>query len=375
MPSSRAAVLVVSPSAVYSSRRSEPTLPDITGAGVEADAHLEAFVQALLAQPAVEPVQPVEHVARGRERAVGVVLLLQRRAEHGHDAVAHVGDERAAVVEDRLAHRGQVAVQRRDDLLRLERLGERREAAQVAEHDGRLRARRRGARPRRLEDLVDDGLGHEAGERVARLLALERDGQAVDARRGQRSRAMPASDGVDDRDDRAVVEQRAARRRGTRRARRRRSPSARPVRIRSAASGASSAEHDEQQRVHPPRNRAAAGSRRARSRSRWPGSRGPASRVAGGRGLVKVLQRRARWRRRRRTCRARRRGSNLPLSTSDEAEVRHGAARAGVVDPGAVARRAAGLAVRAARAPPRPGTSRAVDRTARGGCARRRRSS
>ena len=30
MPSSRAAVLVVSPIAVYSTRRSEPTLPDIT---------------------------------------------------------------------------------------------------------------------------------------------------------------------------------------------------------------------------------------------------------------------------------------------------------------------------------------------------------
>ena len=124
MPSSRAAVLVVSPSAVYSSRRSEPTLPDITGPGVEADAHLEAVVQVALAQPLVEALEPVEHVARGGERAVGVVGLLERRAEDGHDAVAHVGHERAAVVEDRLAHLGQVAVERVDDLGRLERLGE-----------------------------------------------------------------------------------------------------------------------------------------------------------------------------------------------------------------------------------------------------------
>ena len=62
---------------------------------------------------ALKPSRRVEHVARGGQRAVGVVVLRQRRAEDGHDAVAHVGHERAAVVEDRLAHRGQVAVQRR----------------------------------------------------------------------------------------------------------------------------------------------------------------------------------------------------------------------------------------------------------------------
>ena len=40
-------MLVVSPIAVYSIRRSEPTCPDITRAAVEADAHLEALAEAL----------------------------------------------------------------------------------------------------------------------------------------------------------------------------------------------------------------------------------------------------------------------------------------------------------------------------------------
>ena len=57
--------------------------------------------------------------ARGRERLVGVVVGRDRRAEHGHDPVAHVGDERAAVVEDRVAHLRQVAVEHVDHLLRV----------------------------------------------------------------------------------------------------------------------------------------------------------------------------------------------------------------------------------------------------------------
>ena len=186
MPSRRAAVLVVSPSAVYSRRRSEPDVARHHRPAVEADAHLEAVVQALVAQPAVEALHPREHLAGGLERPVGVVGLLQRRAEHGHDAVAHVGHERAAVVEDRLAHLGQVLVQRLDHALRLERLGEAREPAQVAEHDGRLAAH--AAEPHAVgvgQHLVDHRLGHEARERVARLLALERDREAVDGAGGQ----------------------------------------------------------------------------------------------------------------------------------------------------------------------------------------------
>ena len=174
--------------------------------GVQADAHLEAVVQLLLAQPAVERLHPPEHVARGLERPIGMVLLLQRRAEDGHDAVAHVGHERAAVVEDRLAHLGQVAVERLDHALRLERLREAREPAQVAEHDRRLAAH--AAQPDAVgggQDLVDHGLGDEARERVAGLRALEGDREPVDAPSRQ-DRQHAGDDRVDDGDDRAAVE-------------------------------------------------------------------------------------------------------------------------------------------------------------------------
>ena len=154
----------------------------------------------------LKPLHPVEHLARGLQRTIGVVLLLQRRAEDGHDAVAHVGHERAAVVEDRLAHLGQVAVQRLDHALRFERLREAGEAAQVAEHDRRLAAH--AAEPdavSRGQDLVDDRLRDEAREGVAGLGALEGHREPVDARRGQ-DRQHAGDHGVDHGDDRAVVE-------------------------------------------------------------------------------------------------------------------------------------------------------------------------
>ena len=114
MPSSRDAVLVVSPIAVYSTRCAEPTLPAITGPAVEADAHAEAGLVALLVEPGVEALQArAHHLARRDERPIGVVGLVDRRAEDGHDAVAHVGDQRAAGGEDRLGHLVQVEV---DDL-------------------------------------------------------------------------------------------------------------------------------------------------------------------------------------------------------------------------------------------------------------------
>ena len=195
MPSRRAAVFVVSPSAVYSRRRSEPTWPDITWPLLRPMPILKPSCRPSCAQPLVEALEAVEHVARGGQRAVGVVVLRQRRAEHGHDAVAHVGHERAAVVEDRLAHRGQVAVQGADDRRRLERLGERGEAAQVAEHDRALALHAAEADPvGAAQHLVDDGLGDEAREGVARLLALEGDGDAVDRgrwRAARRSRRAP----------------------------------------------------------------------------------------------------------------------------------------------------------------------------------------
>ena len=110
IPWSREAVFVVSPIAVYSRRRSEPTLPETT---------MPVFRPMPILKPSLTSCsrshafhlgsRSREHLARGRERAVGVVGLLDRRAEHGHDPVALVGDERAAVVEDRLGHLLEVA--------------------------------------------------------------------------------------------------------------------------------------------------------------------------------------------------------------------------------------------------------------------------
>ena len=50
---------------------------------------------------------------RGRERAVGVIGLRERRAEHGHHRVADVLHHRAALGEDRGVHLGAVRVEHR----------------------------------------------------------------------------------------------------------------------------------------------------------------------------------------------------------------------------------------------------------------------
>ena len=64
-----------------------------------------------------------------------MVLDLDRRAEHGQEAVAAIGDERAAVLEDRVARLVEVVVEGVDHELGRAVLGERSEAAEVGEHD------------------------------------------------------------------------------------------------------------------------------------------------------------------------------------------------------------------------------------------------
>ena len=176
--SMRAAEFVASPTAVYSTRRSEPTLPDITR---------PEFRPMPMRNPDPRSCSRSQALKRGRrtvsisralaERAVGVVVLGDRRSEHGHDPVAHVGDERAPVVEDRVAHLAQVVVEHFDHPVRGQRFGERGEAAQVGEHDGPLALHPAEAQPRvgARENLVDDVLGHEAREQIAHPLALEGD--------------------------------------------------------------------------------------------------------------------------------------------------------------------------------------------------------
>src|SRR5262249_31596974 len=70
----------------------------------EADSDGALLAEPVRPEPLVEASETdVDHVARGRERAIGMVLDLERRTERREEAVAPVRDERAAVLEDRVA--------------------------------------------------------------------------------------------------------------------------------------------------------------------------------------------------------------------------------------------------------------------------------
>ena len=113
--SRRAAVFVVSPTVVYSSRRSDPTVPDTIGPLLR-PMPTQAVAETLLPQPSVEPRQArMEHLAGCGQGAIGVVRHLDRRSENGHDSVAHICNERPSVVEDRIAHLADIAIQHLDD--------------------------------------------------------------------------------------------------------------------------------------------------------------------------------------------------------------------------------------------------------------------
>ena len=104
-----------------------------------------------------------------------MVLDLDGRAEYGQEAVAAIRDERAAVLEDRVARLVEISVQRVDHELRRPAFGQGREAPEVGEHD---RARRsHAAEPEVVvgagENVVDDVLGEEAREDVVDAGALE----------------------------------------------------------------------------------------------------------------------------------------------------------------------------------------------------------
>ena len=152
---------------------------DVAGherSAVQSDAHADPLAEPVRAQPLVEARQThVDHVAGGRERAVGVVLDLDRRAERREEAVAPVGDERPAVLEDRVARLVEVAVERIDHELGRAVLGERGEPAEVGEHhrpDGADAAEAEVVvRPR--QHVVDDVLGEEPAEDVVDLCPLE----------------------------------------------------------------------------------------------------------------------------------------------------------------------------------------------------------
>ena len=79
--SSRDAVFVVSPIVVYSMRRSLPTLPAITGPEFSPMPIVKSAPPRSRSQALTSSERRPGHLLRGRQRAVGVVDLLGRRAE------------------------------------------------------------------------------------------------------------------------------------------------------------------------------------------------------------------------------------------------------------------------------------------------------
>ena len=82
----------------------------------------------------VSSADGVAHLDGHLHRARGVVRELDRRVEQDHHAVAGIAVERAFVLEDQFAKRCVIFAQHVHRLFRLGGLGERRKAAQVAEH-------------------------------------------------------------------------------------------------------------------------------------------------------------------------------------------------------------------------------------------------
>ena len=100
-------------------------------AGVHADAHLEGA-----ATDAGQGVDLVDQAQPGAHRALGVVLVRRRHAEHAHDGVADELLDGAAVRLDDPPRRAVVAAQQRVDVLRVVALAQRREPDDVAEEGG-----------------------------------------------------------------------------------------------------------------------------------------------------------------------------------------------------------------------------------------------
>ena len=82
----------------------------------------------------------LEHVQRGLERALRVVLVGDRRAEDRHHRVAHELLHEAVIARDRLGQHLEQRVLERPYLFRIEPLGERGEARQIGEEDRDLTA-------------------------------------------------------------------------------------------------------------------------------------------------------------------------------------------------------------------------------------------
>ena len=130
-------------------------------AGVDADPQSKAHPVGQ-AEALVQLGHRLLHAEAGADRALGVVLVRDWRAEDGHHVVADVLVDSAAVAVDLLAEAAQAAVDEALHRLRVHALGDRRVSGEVGEDDGDLAA------------LLGQGLRLEARRR--RL--LHRDGAA-----------------------------------------------------------------------------------------------------------------------------------------------------------------------------------------------------
>jgi len=130
----RDAEFVVSPTAVYSTRRSDPTWPDITLAALSPMPMRNPLADPALPEPSVESRQAhLEHFAGRRPTPCPHGRLRQWRAEYRHDPVAHVRDQRASV--SRIA--SLISLRCGSDIDhggRRKRLGKRCEPSQVGEN-------------------------------------------------------------------------------------------------------------------------------------------------------------------------------------------------------------------------------------------------
>ena len=82
----------------------------------------------------------LEHVQRGIESALRVVLMRDRRAEDRHHRVAHELLHKAVIAHDRLGERIEQRILESAHLFRVEALSERGEAGQIGEEDRDLPA-------------------------------------------------------------------------------------------------------------------------------------------------------------------------------------------------------------------------------------------
>ena len=99
--------------------------------------------------------RPLDRIGGG-DGAQGVVLVRQRRAEHGHGGIADVLVDRSAVLDDQLVGAGQEVVDDAAHLLSAERARKLGEAAEVGEQHGDLPAFRLGCGRRSRLLQADD---------------------------------------------------------------------------------------------------------------------------------------------------------------------------------------------------------------------------